>query len=235
MKDGPDIASLAALIGDPARANMLSALLSGQALTASELAREAGVTAQTASAHLAKLAEAGLLVRERQGRHRYVRLAGADVAETLEVLLGFAARNGRLRTRPGPRDEALRHARICFDHLAGQMGVRLHDALVEDGRVVATLDGLGLSTKGRSWLADQGICLTDLDRGRRPICRACLDWSERRHHLAGRLGAALLDLVIARQWARRDATSRAILFDKVGYAQFEGMLAGSKEGDVSRT
>ncbi len=137
MKEGPSIASVAALIGDPARANMLAALMSGRALTAGELAREAGIAAPTASGHLARLREAGLVLVEAQGRHRYVRLAGPEVAAVLEGLMGLSARDGRLRTRPGPRDPALRTARVCYDHLAGEWGVRLYDALLADGRLDA--------------------------------------------------------------------------------------------------
>ena len=130
MKTGPDIALIASLVGEPARANMLTALMSGRALTASELAREAGVTPQTASAHLAKLEGGGLLALEKQGRHRYYRLTGPDVAAVLEGLMGLAARAGHTRVRTGPKDPALRRARACYDHLAGDLGVQLFDGLV---------------------------------------------------------------------------------------------------------
>ena len=228
MREGPDIASLAALLGDPARAAMLSALMGGQAFTAGELAAEAGIAPQTASAHLARLAEAGLVVREVQGRHRYARLAGPEVAEALEGLMGLAARTGRLRTRPGPRDEAMRRARVCYDHLAGGMGVRLHDALVEGGALRAAPEGLALTPEGRTWLAAQGVDVGALEARRRPLCRACLDWSERRHHLAGGVGAALLDLVLLRGWATRDPRSRAVLFGAAGLASFEALVRSSE-------
>ena len=142
MKTGPDIALVASLVGDPARANMLTALMSGRALTATELAHEAGVTPQTASSHLARLQEGGLVAIEKQGRHRYHRLTGPDVAIVLEGLMGLAARVGHLRTRTGPKDPALRRARVCYDHLAGDLGVQMFDSLVrqrlvrnEQGRV----------------------------------------------------------------------------------------------------
>src|ERR1700729_4512187 len=125
MKAGPDIAMIAALVGDPARANMLTALMTGRALTASELAHEAGVTPQTASSHLAKLEAGGLIEQEKQGRHRYFRLSGPDVAGLLEVIEGVAARAGHMRVRMGPKDPALRRARIWYDHLAGYFGVQL--------------------------------------------------------------------------------------------------------------
>ena len=146
MREGPDIASLAALIGDPARANMLLALMSGIAMTAGELSREAGITPQTASTHLAKLLEARLVLVEVQGRHRYFRLAGQDVAGALEGLMELAARNGQLRTRPGPRDAAMRKARSCYDHLAGEIAVQFYETLVAQGALVVTVDGLGLSS-----------------------------------------------------------------------------------------
>lgn len=134
-KGGPDIARLAALIGDPARANMLTALMAGRALTAGELAREAGVTPQTASGHIARLEEGGLVAIVRQGRHRYATLAGPEVAEALEALMGLAAGQGHLRSRPGPRDPALREARVCYNHLAGDRGLQMYDALVAAGRL----------------------------------------------------------------------------------------------------
>ncbi|MEO1607673.1 MAG: winged helix-turn-helix domain-containing protein, partial [Pseudomonadota bacterium] len=133
MREGPDIAHIAALIGDPARANMLTALMSGKALTATELAREAGVTPQTASTHLTKLEQGGLLTLQRQGRHRYFSLATDDVAHVLEALMGIAAGAGYLRSRTGPKDQALRKARVCYNHLAGEMGTDLYDGLFERG------------------------------------------------------------------------------------------------------
>ncbi|HRO04706.1 MAG TPA: winged helix-turn-helix domain-containing protein, partial [Terricaulis sp.] len=136
MKEGPDIAAIAAMVGDPARANMLTALLNGEALTPSELALEANVTKQTASSHLTKLTASGLVKVEAQGRHRYYRLADADVAGLLETLMGVAARAKALRTRPGPKEPALRHARLCYDHLAGELGVGLYDAFVKNKWIV---------------------------------------------------------------------------------------------------
>jgi DNA-binding transcriptional ArsR family regulator len=229
MKEGPDIASLAALIGEPARANMLTTLMSGMALTAGELAREAGVTAQTASSHLAKLSEAKLVTLEVQGRHRYFRLAGPDVAGALEGLMELAARTGRMRARPGPRDPQLREARVCYDHLAGTLGVKMHDAFITQGLVVATPEGLGLSHSGRERMVAERVDIDTIEAKSGPLCRACLDWSERRHHMAGRLGAALLKLIIARGWARRDLETRAILFSQNGLKGFEAFLSGGAE------
>lgn len=226
MKDGPDIAGLAALIGDPARANMLVALMSGIALTAGELAREAGITAQTASSHLSRLLEAQLVMVEVQGRHRYFRLAGPDVAGALEGLMDLAVHTGRLRTRPGPRNAEMREARVCYNHLAGNMGVRLHEALIQQNMLVATVDGLGLSASGRAKFIAEGIDIAAMETRTRPLCRACLDWSERRHHLAGALGEALLTMMMMRGWARQDKGSRALIFSTAGRAAFEAFLKG---------
>jgi DNA-binding transcriptional ArsR family regulator len=232
MREGPDIASLAALIGDPARANMLTALMSGMALTAGELAREAGVLPQTASSHLAKLKEARLVVMEVQGRHRYFRLGGPDVAGAIEGLMELASRTGRLRTRPGPRDPAMREARVCYDHLAGNLGVRLHDAMIEQGFVIATRDGLGVSKEGRSRFSAEGIDVAELEQKTRPLCRACLDWSERRHHLTGSLGSSLLQLFIKRGWTTRDPKGRAMLFTRSGRASFEAFISDNQLASI---
>lgn len=222
MKEGPVIASVAALLGDPARANILTALIDGRALTVSELARAAGVTIQTASGHLAKLADAHLLVGEKQGRHRYFRLSGPDVAQVLEALMGLAQRTGAVRVRVGPTDEALRSARICYDHLAGERGVAMLDSL-RRRRLIAGDEDLALTPSGRDFFADFGIDLPSLERGRRPLCRACLDWSERRSHLGGALGAAILAQVMDRDWARRDG--RTLLFSHDGLKQFVEHIA----------
>ncbi|HVV34782.1 MAG TPA: winged helix-turn-helix domain-containing protein [Vitreimonas sp.] len=220
MKDGPKIAGIAALIGDPARANMLTALMHGAALTASELALEAGVTKQTASAHLSKLADAELITAEAQGRHRYFRLADADVARALESLMGVAARAKALRTRPGPKEPALRHARVCYDHLAGDMGVELFDALVK-ARWLAQREGeVTLSKRGREAFEALGLDIEALEGANRPLCRACLDWSVRRNHLAGGLGAGLLQHVYGQGWARRRSGTRVVEFTSAGERAF---------------
>jgi DNA-binding transcriptional ArsR family regulator len=224
MKDGPNIAAIASLLGDPARANMLTALMHGQALTATELAQEAGVALSTASGHLGKLEDAGLVGIEKQGRHRYFRLSGADVAGVLESLMGVAARTGHLRVRTGPRDPELRRARVCYDHLAGDAAVRMFDRLQATGMIAGTDAGLRLTRAGERFFAASGIALDAVTGGRRPVCRACLDWSERRHHLGGALGAALLRLIYDRGWAKRVANSRVVTFSKAGTARFDAMM-----------
>jgi len=227
MKDGPDIARIAALIGDPARANMLTALMTGKALTATELAAEAGVTLPTASAHLAKLETGGLLSIRRQGRHKYASLASDQVAGTLESLMGLAAGAGHLRTRTGPRDQALREARVCYNHLAGDMGILLYDRLLTQDWLRDDPAFPVLTLTGAERLASLGLDIASLQAARRPICRACLDWSERRSHLAGGLGQALLDMILARGWARRAPDSRVIEFSKTGKTAFHRAFPAS--------
>jgi|SRR6185312_4005888 len=220
MKEGPDIARIAALIGDPARANMLTALMSGKAVTATELAAEAGVTVQTASAHLSKLDAGGLLRPRKQGRHKYFSLASDDVASVLEGLMGLAAGSGHLRSRTGPKDPALRKARVCYNHLAGDMGIQLFDSLV--GRRLLKTDGnaIGLSDQGRAFVLDFGIEIDRLAAQRMPLCRECLDWSERRSHLAGSLGRAFLTRIEEKGWARRKRGTRIVQFTPLGERAF---------------
>lgn len=228
MRDGPSIAALAALVGDPARANMLTALMDGRALTVSELAGAAGVALPTASGHLAKLDAAGLIVAERQGRHRYHRLSGHDVAEVLEGLMGLAQRTGATRVRTGPRDAALRTARVCYDHLAGERGVALMRGLEARGWIEGATAPRVTAT-GRNGLTALGIDVAGLERGRRPMCRCCLDWSERRSHLGGALGAAVLAHVLGQRWARREE-ARVVAFTPAGSRLFRTLLCDAGRG-----
>ena len=223
MKDGPNIASVAALIGDRARSEMLTALLGGQALTATELAALSDVTKQTASAHLAKLMDARLVDVERQGRHAYFRLADDDVAQLLESLFGVAFRTGALRVRSGPRDPALRKARVCYDHLAGDLAVLAFEAFRKRRWIAHDESGLTLSRAGLEFCRSLGL---DVDAaGRRPLCRTCLDWSARRHHLAGYVGARLLDHCHAAGWARRRRGTRIVDFTPRGEREFREVFA----------
>jgi len=218
---------VASLVGDPARANMLTALMTGRALTASELAQEAGITPQTASSHLAKLEAGGLIEPEKQGRHRYYRLTGSDVAHVLEGLAGLAARAGHMRVRTGPKDPALRRARICYDHLAGDLGVHMLDSLRSQRLVRQTKEAIELTGEGRRFMAERlQIDADALSHPRRPVCKACLDWSERRHHLAGTLGAAIMTRFTELKWAARDATpgSRVVDFTRNGEKQFAALF-----------
>ena len=220
MSDGPNIARIAALIGEPARAEILTALMSGQSLTATELAERAGVTKQTASTHLAKLREARLLAMDRQGRRSYFRLADRDVAQLLESLMGVAYRAGALTLRAGPRELALRKARVCYDHLAGELGVQTFDGLERRRHLRRAGDVLELTATGRRFFHDFGLDVDMLGQQRRPLCRSCLDWSMRRSHLAGALGAALLDRCLELRWARRSGSSRTVDFSVPGERAF---------------
>jgi DNA-binding transcriptional ArsR family regulator len=227
MKAGPDIAMIAALVGDPARSNMLTALMTGRALTASELAYQAGVTPQTASSHLSKLEAGGLVEQEKQGRHRYYRLSDPDVAAVLEGLEGLAARAGHMRVRTGPKDPALRHARVCYDHLAGDLGVQMLDSMKHQRLLRQRKQDIELTAEGEHFLTDAlQISADALAHPRRPLCRACLDWSERRHHLAGTLGAAILTRFTELKWAARDVTpgSRVVNFTRNGEKRFAALF-----------
>lgn len=224
MKEGPDIAHVAALIGDPARANMLTALMSGKALTVSELAEEAGVTIQTASSHLSKLDEGGLLRPRKQGRHKYFALSSEEVAHVLEGLMGLAAGAGYLRKRTGPRDAELRQARVCYNHLAGDMGTQMFDSLVAQGHLVLHGGELELTETGAAFAASFEIDIDGLQSARAPVCRECLDWSERRSHLAGSLGRALLSRFEELAWAKRDQKTRVVSFSRDGAEAFNKLF-----------
>jgi DNA-binding transcriptional ArsR family regulator len=224
MKDGPHIAKVAALLGDAGRADALCALLADRALTASELASIAGVTKQTMSAHLAKLLDASLIAVDQQGRHRYFRLANEDVAGLLESLMGIAFRTGAVRLLSSPRDPAMRKARVCYDHLAGELGVLAYESMVRNQWLEMSAHDLRTSAAGIAWCREAGIDTDVLSRQRRIYCRACMDWSERRYHLAGSLGAALLLRICELGWAKRDRASRVIHFAPKGERRFRELL-----------
>lgn len=218
-------------MGDNARAAVLSALMSGCAHTATELADAAGVTRQTVSSHLAKLLDAGLIEVDRQGRHRYFRLAGAEVAELLESMMGLAAGVAALDRRFGPRDPTIRKARVCYDHLAGELGVFAYAEMLRHGLLRSGVDGLQLTSQGRTWFERFGIDTRQIETRSRPLCRACLDWSERRHHLAGALGAALFQRIQAMGWAQREPGSRAVVFTPAGETALRGLFPSPGSGD----
>src|ERR1700716_1600948 len=227
MKSGPDIAMVAALVGDPARSNMLTALMTGRALTATELAHQAGITPQTASSHLSKLEAGGLIEQEKQARPRSSRLADPDVAGVLEGLAGLAARAGHMRVRTGPKDPALRRARVCYDHLAGDLGVQMLDSMKRQKLVRQTKQTIELTAEGERFLASAlQISAETLAHPRRPVCKACLDWSERRHHLAGTLGAAMMTRFTELKCAARDSApgSRIVNFSRNGEKRFAALF-----------
>ena len=217
MASNAFFAEVATLSGDPARASILHALMDGRALTATELAHAAGITPQTASGHLSRMTAVGLLTVETQGRHRYHRLASPSVARMLESVMQVASElePDRRRLTVGPKDLALRRARTCYDHFAGQLGVALADAMVARGHVELTSAAGLLTDSGMVFLGEIGIDLAPLLARRtkssgRVLCRPCLDWSERRPHLAGRLGAALCAHGLEQDWTRRIEGTRAV-------------------------
>lgn len=210
------MAEIAAAVGLPARASVLTALLDGRALTAKELAHRAGVAPPTASGHLARLTDAGLLAVARQGRHAYYRLASPEVGHMLEAMLAVAAGRAGDSSRRWRGDPGLRLARSCYDHLAGQLGVALADALAARGHVILGADGGEVTADGTAFLARFGIDVAAIGRGRRAFCRPCLDWSERRPHLAGAVGAALAQRCFALGWILRQRDTRAVGIAPVG-------------------
>jgi len=220
MSEVLDMAAIAALVGDPARANILCALLDGRALTASELAYAAHVTPQTASGHLAKLSAARLIVPEAQGRHRYFRLASKHVAAMMESISAVAALSPP-RLRPIRVDDTMRKARMCYDHIAGQLGVVLTDAMREHQHIEFGEDGGVVTPSGEAFFSKLGIDLSDARASRRVFCRPCLDFSERRPHLAGTVGAAIATRLMDLNWIARKRGSRALTITPAGWGKIE--------------
>ena len=229
MSNVASLAGTAALIGDPARAAMLVTLMDGRALTAGELAGAAGVTPSTASGHLRLMLEAGLLALERQGRHRYHRLANASVAGLIESLMSVtgelsAAATPRRPVSTGPRDRALRRARLCYDHLAGEIAVAIATRMVERGQLHLDQDGGMLTEEGEVFLATLGVdvpSITPARSGRGTLCRLCLDWSERRPHLAGLVGRELYRAFSREGWVRAPTNGRAVAVTPLGERKLE--------------
>lgn len=222
MTSTNQVANIALLVGEPARAAMLMALMDGRALTASELARCAGITPQTASSHLARLLGAELLKVSKQGRHRYHRLATVGVARMLESIMQVSSQSGSSARKivTGPRDQAMRAARTCYDHFAGRLGVAISDALLRLGAVEFDDDAGVVTPAGIKLLSKAGLPVGGLDgqlvRARRPLCRPCLDWSERRPHIAGKLGAVICEHFLGQQFVRRIEQSRALIVTPIG-------------------
>jgi len=216
MPSTPNIAAVAAVIADPTRARMLTTLMDGRALTATELALAGGVVPSTASSHLARLTDSGIVSVMKQGRHRYFRVESPDVAALLELLMSIDAGERRDAPRAGPPDEALRRARVCYDHLAGEVAVRLLDRLRELGLLTVDDGSVSLSADGGAWCRTMGVDVEALRARRRPLCRSCLDWSERRAHLSGAVGAALLDRLLTLGHARRVPGSRTLVLSRRG-------------------
>lgn len=211
------LTELGSVLGDTTRSTILVTLMDGRAWTVTELAHHSGVARSTASEHLSLLLDAGLAAAEARGRHRYFRLADQDVAKLLESL-GSLRLPAAVGPRPDPRaPAALRHARSCYDHLAGWVAVTIYDQLHADGHLVSADSGLAVVTStGRELFASLGLDLRRYERSRRPLIRSCLDWTERRHHLAGTAGAALFSLMLDRCWIRRGPKPRSIMITDAG-------------------
>lgn len=229
------IAEIGMLVGEPARAAILGALMDGRALTATELSRIAGVTSQTASSHLARLTSANLVAVQKQGRHRYHRLARPEVARMLEGIMQIASDDGSTRKRKvvtGPRDAAMQRARTCYDHFAGRLGVAIADSLVAEGVVELDSDSGLLTDRGTTFLSQRGIEVLDTRttkrKSSRPVCRPCLDWSERRPHIAGKLGAAICTHYFDMGFVRRRNATRALEITPAGTLALREMFGISE-------
>jgi DNA-binding transcriptional ArsR family regulator len=226
-----DVARVAGLVGEPARTGMLLALMDGRALTANELAAAGHISAATASRHLAQLVEGGLLRVERQGKHRYHRLAGAEVARVLEGIMQLAAAAvpAPRAVVTGPRDTQMRLARTCYDHLAGSIAVAMAQRLVDEGAVLIQDDTARVTARAAPVLEQLGVAAEALQvgPGRRPICRPCLDWGERRMHLAGQLGALLCAHCQKQGWLLRQASSRALALTPRGAVALRDWLGAA--------
>lgn len=218
MTTANELAEIGKLMGDPARANMLTLLLDGREHPASELGAAARVAKSTASWHLSKLIQGGFVISERSGRNRFVRLNSPEVAHMIETALGIAAAQARRRSRV---DEGLKRARTCYDHLAGQLGVAITDALVHARCLNLHEDGGQLTPKGQSQLSKFGLDLLAVQRAKRVYCRPCPDWTERRPHLAGAVGAAIAARCFQLGWIERIRGTRALKLSKAGLAGFE--------------
>lgn len=224
MTIAPQLAEVAHLVADPGRASILSALMDGRQLAAGQLSEIAGVTPQTASSHLAKLVKRELLVVEKRGPRRLYRLASPLVARMLESIMTVAV-TGPPRFRPASKiDAEMRRARTCYDHLAGELGVALTDALRDGGHLLLDADGGEVTAGGIDFLTGLGADLAVPARSRRPFCRPCLDWSERRSHLAGRVGAAIAELAFRQDWIRRHPKGRSVEITDAGLAAFRDLF-----------
>lgn len=221
MQGTPSLTAIGQILGDPTRALILEMLYDGRDWSASELANAAGITPQTASSHLGKLTEANLLTVEPQGRNRYYRLADSEVAEALEALMVLAMRRDRRPEIVTLRDDPMRHARTCYDHIAGRFGITLVDRLISQACLEDNDDNYRLTEKGERLMTSLDIDLASIRGGRRPFTRRCLDWTERRHHLGGALGAALANSFLERNWIRRIDGTRALKITIEGRRQLD--------------
>ncbi len=223
MHGTPNLAAIGQLLGDSTRTLILEMLYDGRAWSATELAAAAGIAPQTASSHLRKLVEAGLITVESRGRHRYFELAGPDIAEAIEALLVLAARRPGQPDPVAVRREPLRLARSCYDHVAGHFGVALTEAMLQRKILATRQDGFALGRRGKEFMTSLGIDVMALRRGRRAFARRCLDWSERRYHLGGALGAAMMTAMLEQRWIRRSPDSRVLTITAPGRQKLDAL------------
>jgi DNA-binding transcriptional ArsR family regulator len=217
MSESPNIAALAAPLADPVRARMVTLLMDGRARTVTELGEATGLAKASASEQVATLVAAGFLTARRQGRHKYLALAGPRIARLVETMMTLAGTPSAEQSRTfGPRDPALREARLCYNHLAGALGVRIYQSLTARGALALGPEGLVLTDAGRAFCLDFGLAAPDLAPARTPLCRDCLDWSERQSHLAGRLGRLLLSQMETQGWLQRREGTRALAVTPAG-------------------
>ncbi len=216
MIAGPNISEFAALLGDPARTSMVMALMGGLALPATELAFAAGVTPQTASSHLKKLLAAGLIDVDKRGRHKYYRLANADIAAAIEAMMQVASNQPNPKRRRADNESAMRLARTCYDHLAGRLGVAVTDSLAGRGYILEEPDRFQITRQGKIFFTGLGVDFEDELKKRRKFAYPCLDWSERRMHMAGSLGAAVANGFFTRGWLKRRAEDRSLIITESG-------------------
>jgi DNA-binding transcriptional ArsR family regulator len=209
-------AQIASLIGEPTRATIMWSLLDGKAFTASELAITANTTQQSISMHLHKLVKAGLLIVESQGRHKYYKYAGNEIAYAIEAMANLVQQTGNINNIDKQIDNSIRYCRSCYDHLAGKVGVAITDSLLLDKKIIKSEHTFELSAEGYDWFTALGIDIEEIKKQRRSFLRPCLDWTERRYHIAGALGAALFNNLLLSDWIRRTKNSRSIIITSKG-------------------
>lgn len=215
---------IATLIGDPTRATIMWTLLEGKAFTATELAITVTTSPQNISMHLTKLVQANLLVVESQGRHKYYRFARKEIAYAIEAMISLVPPSISIQSTKTEKISGIKHCRTCYDHLAGKVGVALTDSLLQQQLLVDTSGGFEISSEGEKWFTEFGIPLTALKQQKRSFLRPCLDWSERRPHIAGSLATALLDKMLLEDWLRKTKDSRALIVTAKGKKEFQSRL-----------
>jgi len=224
MSQEPDLATIASLVAEPSRAQMLLALMGGEALPASELAYRAGITPQTASSHLSKLLKGGLIKVVKNGRHRYYSLSSHEVATTLETLQVIAPLQPSVTHRSSTISPELCYARTCYDHLAGQLGVMVTNALLDKGYIVQDEGNYTVTEVGQAWFSMIDIDVPALHKKRRKFAFTCLDWSERTFHIGGALGWAIADRFVESSWVRRRSENRSLIVTATGHQQLDKHL-----------